>query len=195
VTERTTQTVVAFWVRRLHGRRFNTPEEMRDLVFRQLERSDTEFGSLFGVNGTEKNRAIANAIPVRRTYGGKWTAGEYQRPVREPWDVGLEVRGNSLWDRNVCAQAQDTGEYHFSKGDIRCARLVPRLVNDPRYSRESGRIQRLAGDIAENKWFERVIVSQFPDGSVDLVEGQHRVRAVYWYLGGKTVPCDIIVWD
>jgi hypothetical protein len=58
---------IEYWTRFTNSLIFKTPQEARDWLFRRLEHGDRQsHASLFGINGTEVNRAIADQAPVFR---------------------------------------------------------------------------------------------------------------------------------
>lgn len=171
-----------WWSRYLRLRTFKTETEARDTVYRLRSQSFD----------AESSRLFADEIPVRRLAAG-WKVGKVYRtpPIRLSWE-DIRISGNDRYDLYHTAEANGAVDYTFKKEMLPVANFVGPFAQQDRYHAEDGRIRDLAQEIKSNGQFERVIVMRERDGGVWLVEGQHRARAVRWFLRLSSIPCDVI---
>ena len=80
---------VDYWTRYTGGLDFKSEQEARDWLFRKREHIDETQGDLFGRNGTEKNRKIADTMPLYRE-NRKWKIGQKVKPVVSKDRLGSE---------------------------------------------------------------------------------------------------------
>ena len=183
-----TQERIKRWSSYANSRLFKTEQEAKEWILYQLERDDRDpSAQIFGVNGSELNKKIAEKTPVYMS-GKSYKVGKRIKQDNRLRKEQIEVKRPSD-DIHEVAQAQSSNDY-----DILPIKWysIDMLIgpNVDRYSHgsEGDYIKNLALKIKNNLWISAVIVA-FEVGETEpwLVEGQHRTRAMRM-LGFKTVP-------
>jgi hypothetical protein len=188
---------VKAWSKYMANLSFETPEEARAEMFRQLERDDkSTWAKVTGkINGTELNRQLAEIIPLYRS-GNRYKIG---RMIRQNTRLKLSdikiVLPNKREIINV-AQANGTEDFDILPVKWYSISVLIGEQNDSYFRGNEGeRIRNLAKTIKQSKWIEAVIVAYNPDEQEPwLVEGQHRTRAMR-LLGFKKVPAVAIRYE
>lgn len=168
---------------------FKTPEEARDYIFRNLEHSDRQsFSQVTGINGPEKNRWIADNIPLYQS--GK------------SWKIGKRVRSKGLsWDDfdidTYTTEELTTGGWvnPFDLIKVEGPVLVPiRKLNptETHSQTEQGQrnVSRIVMGMKENKWFRAIVI----DDLYNVIDGHHRIQACL-KLKFTKIPCQIVYID
>ncbi len=191
---------IAHWSKYLSRRQFTTEQEARDFIFRRLEQSDHDHGSLFGVQGSEKNAAFAAAMPVYKLKTC-WKVGRpslaYSRKPKWTW-ASCTIRSTPHEELVQIAQANETANFTIKRKQFLPLRAldIQRSPAGDRYEGEARYIEQLARTIKQDEgWFECVVVGTYDMKEFWLIEGQHRARGTAWFLKMSTIPADVIWYD
>ena len=191
---------ITHWSKYLSRRQFATEQEARDFIFRRLEQSDHDHGSLFGVQGSEKNATFAAAMPVYKLKTC-WKVGKsslaYNRKPRWTWD-SCTIRSTPHDELVQIAQANETADFTIKRKQLLPLRAlgIQRSPAGDRYEGEARYIEQLARTIKQDEgWFECVVVGTYDMKEFWLIEGQHRARGTAWFLKMSTIPADVIWYD
>lgn len=175
------------WSHYAASMKFETPEDARDWMFRKMELQDRS-----GVNvyGPEKNRAIANAMPLYQS-GKSWKIGKRVREDKRFKLSQLQVKRPTFEELDMVANSNTESDFEYAGVKwLKISDLMSGEQDVYSWGRELEYIKSLAYKIKTNGWIEAVIVGQFDNG-YELWEGQHRVRAMK-VLGFNTVPAFIV---
>lgn len=180
VAKHTAPDAIAQRTRYYSNLKFGTPEEARERVFRDLERSDQAY-PMFGVNGPEANRAIAAATPVYKI-GHSYKIGRRTNPRKPQWD-GIEIVRPSL------APLQEVGWLNPFDG-YRVLGIAMKPVGELHGTEPAARnsVEDLAEKIKANQRFTAIIVDT--DGTI--LDGHHRYKAVRDIFRWKQIPCLVV---
>ena len=182
---------IKFWSGYAQSRIFATPKEAQDWIFHIREKDDREFGNVFGVEGPQKNREFAEAMPLYQS-GKSYKIGKRIRIDNRFRLSQLQVKMPSLEELNTIAQSNGDTYYRFVPVQhIRINTLLPEDDGIYGYGKELEKIKNLAYKIKNDGWIEPVVYDFYDRW---LIEGQHRARAVR-LLGFKTIPAIGVKYD
>lgn len=167
---------------------FKSPEEAREWYFRKLQHWDKQsWAAITGVNGPEKNRLIADSLPIYQS-GKSFKIGKRIRAPKKTWD-DIEIKEPSIAPLVSAGWLNPFDGYKVL--GIQMKKVSDLHMTEDHSNTEGGqeKVHRYAQRIKDDETFLAIIV----DTQGTILDGHHRYRAVRDVLKWKTIPC-LVVW-